>query len=158
MTAVKNFVSGAEESCQTLELLSVTTIQPARVIARRGGTEVSYPTGHAQIKVNSKWLPSLRLWACTIDRIGNGRSDARRKLRHRGPARYKMERIYVSAKAICQGSVELASLMKKKEERRKKKEERRRKKEKIQFLPPSGSGCRRSFAKVFTCIQVQNHT
>ena len=33
--------------------------------------------------------------ARTIDRIGRGRSDARRKLRHRGPARYKMERIYV---------------------------------------------------------------
>ena len=46
-------------------------------------------------KRDSKWLPSLRLWACTIDKIGSGRSDARRKWRHRGPARYKMERIYV---------------------------------------------------------------
>ena len=51
-------------------------------------------------KLNSIWLPSLRLWACTIDRIGSGRSDARRKLRHRGPARYKMERIYVYTMVI----------------------------------------------------------
>ena len=27
---------------------------------------------------NNKRFPSLRLWACTIDRIGSGRSDARR--------------------------------------------------------------------------------
>ena len=44
-----------------------------------------------------------------------------------------MERIYVSTKAIRQGSVELASLNKKEE----------RRKEKIQFLPSSGFGCRR---------------
>ena len=42
-------------------------------------------------KLNSKWLPSLRLWVCTIDRINSGRSDAHRKPWHRGPARYKME-------------------------------------------------------------------
>ena len=38
------------------------------------------------------------------------------------------------------------------EERKKEK-----KKEKIQFLLPFGSGCRRSFAKVFTCIPVESH-
>ena len=34
-----------------------------------------------------------------------------------------------------------------------KKTEKERK-EKIQFLPPSGSGCRRSFSKAFTCIMM----
>ena len=69
--------------------------------------------------------------------------------------RDKMEWIYVSTKTICRGSVELASLMK--NERKKERKKERRKKEKIQFLPLSGSGCRRSFSKVFTCISVENH-
>ncbi len=46
---------------------------------------IELSNGHAHIAL-------LRLWACTT---GSGRSDARRKVRHRGPARYKMERIYV---------------------------------------------------------------
>ena len=54
----------------------------------------------------------------------------------------KMEQIYVSTKAMHGGNVELASL---------------RKKEKTHFLSLSGSGCRRSFLKVFTYIPVENH-
>ena len=50
---------------------------------------------------------------CAIDRIGNGRGDACGKLRHRGPARDKMEQFYISTKAICRGSVQLTSLKKK---------------------------------------------
>ena len=66
----------------------------------------------AHIKLNSKWHPQLRLWACTIYRIGNGRSEACQKLWYRGPACHKMEQIYVSTEAICRGSAELASLNK----------------------------------------------
>ena len=43
---------------------------------------IELPTGHVHIKLNSKWLPSLRLWVCTI---GSCRSDARQKLKYRGP-------------------------------------------------------------------------
>ena len=43
------------------------------------------------------------------------------------------------------------------DEERKKKEEERRKKTKIQFLLSPGSGCRRSFVKVFICIAVENY-
>ena len=46
-------------------------------------------------QTKSKWLPSLRPWACIIDTIGSGQSDAHRELRQREPERYKMELIYV---------------------------------------------------------------
>ena len=54
-------------------------------------------------------MTSLRLWACTIDRIDIGQSDA-----------LEMEQIYVKTKAIRRGNVKLASLMKKETRKEKK--------------------------------------
>ena len=52
------------------------------------------------MKLNSKWDPSLRLWACTTDRINNGQNDTHWKLIYHRFERYKMEAFHVSTKEM----------------------------------------------------------